>query len=63
MIHYNYSPSQLERKATELLTTFDPQRLKKAKPISERVITGYGPVHIMRMEWNRKKHIMTKGPS
>lgn len=33
MIHYNYSPSQLERKATELLTTFDPQRLKKAKPI------------------------------
>ena len=33
MIHYNYSPSQLESKANELLVQFDPERLVKAKPI------------------------------
>ena len=33
MIHYNYSPKQLEEKATELLKQFDPERLTKAKPI------------------------------
>lgn len=33
MIHYNYSPSQLESKANELLEQFDPERLVKTKPI------------------------------
>lgn len=33
MIHYNYSPNQLEEKATELLYKFDPERLEKPKPI------------------------------
>ena len=33
MIHYSYSPTQLEDKAMELLKRFDPERLTKAKPI------------------------------
>lgn len=33
MIHYNYSPTQLEAKAEELLKKFDPERLTKTKPI------------------------------
>lgn len=33
MIYYNYSPSQLEDKANELLQQFDAERLKVAKPI------------------------------
>lgn len=33
MIHYNYSPAQLEEKANELLREFDPERLEIAKPI------------------------------
>ena len=33
MIHYNYSPHQLEEKAMELLKQFDPERLTKTKPI------------------------------
>lgn len=33
MIHYNYSPSQLETKAEELLKKFDPERLVKTKPL------------------------------
>ena len=33
MIHYNYSPAQLEEKAEKLLREFDPERLEKAKPI------------------------------
>jgi len=33
MIHYNYSPNQLEQKAEDLLRQFDPERLEKPKPI------------------------------
>ena len=33
MIHYNYSPKQLEDKAEELLRQFDAERLIKPKPI------------------------------
>lgn len=33
MIYYNYSPSQLEAKAEELLRNFDKERLIKTKPI------------------------------
>lgn len=33
MIHYNYSPAQLEEKANELLRNFDAERLAKPKPI------------------------------
>ncbi len=33
MIHYNYSPAQLEDKANELLRQFDAERLTMAKPI------------------------------
>ena len=33
MIHYNYSAHQLEYEAEKLLTQFDPERLKKPKPI------------------------------
>ena len=33
MIHYNYSPTQLEEKANSLLKQFDPERLVKPKPI------------------------------
>jgi hypothetical protein len=33
LIHYNYSPSQLEEKANELLRQFDAERLEVAKPI------------------------------
>ncbi len=33
MIHYNYSPAQLEDKANELLCRFDAERLTTAKPI------------------------------
>lgn len=33
MIYYNYSPSQLEAKAEELLKNFDKERLVKTKPI------------------------------
>ena len=33
MIHYNYSPMQLEEKANELLRQFDAERLQVAKPI------------------------------
>lgn len=33
MIHYNYSPSQLETKAQDLLRSFDSERLSKPKPI------------------------------
>jgi hypothetical protein len=33
LIHYNYSPSQLEDKANELLCQFDAERLEIAKPI------------------------------
>lgn len=33
MIYYNYSPSQLEAKAEELLRNFDKERLVKTKPI------------------------------
>ncbi len=33
MIHYNYSPAQLENKANELLRQFDAERLTMAKPI------------------------------
>ncbi len=33
MIHYNYSQTQLEDKANELLYQFDAERLSKAKPI------------------------------
>ena len=33
MIHYNYSPAQLEKKAEELLRKFDSERLIKIKPI------------------------------
>lgn len=33
MIHYNYSAHQLESEAEKLLTQFDPERLKKPKPI------------------------------
>lgn len=33
MIHYNYSAHQLENEAEKLLTQFDPERLKKPKPI------------------------------
>ena len=33
MIHYNYSPSQLEAKAEDLLRDFDPERLKETKHI------------------------------
>ncbi len=33
MIHYNYSPAQLEDKANDLLRRFDAERLTIAKPI------------------------------
>ncbi len=33
MIHYNYSPEQLENKAEDLLKQFDEERLRKPKPI------------------------------
>jgi hypothetical protein len=33
VIHYNYSPTQLEAKAEELLRKFDSERLTKIKPI------------------------------
>ena len=33
MIHYNYSPQQLEEKAEELLSQFDEERLTRIKPI------------------------------
>lgn len=33
MIHYNYSAHQLETVAEKLLTQFDPERLKRPKPI------------------------------
>lgn len=33
MIHYNYSAHQLENEAEKLLTQFDPERLRKPKPI------------------------------
>lgn len=33
LIHYNYSPAQLEDKANELLRQFDAERLTMAKPI------------------------------
>ncbi len=33
MIHYRYSPKQLEEKAEELLRQFDAERLTKIKPI------------------------------
>ena len=33
MRHYDYSPKQLEEKATELLIDFDKERLTKIKPI------------------------------
>lgn len=33
MIHYNYSAHQLENEAEKLLSQFDPERLKKPKPI------------------------------
>lgn len=33
MIHYNYSPAQLEERAEGLLRQFDDERLKKTKPI------------------------------
>ena len=33
MIHYNYSPAQLEDKAADLLRQFDAERLTTAKPI------------------------------
>ena len=33
MIHYNYSPNQLEQKAEELLRNFDEERLVKIKPL------------------------------
>lgn len=33
MIHYNYSPAQLENKANELILQFDPERLNKPRPI------------------------------
>ena len=33
MIHYNYSAHQLEKEAEKLLNQFDPERLKKPKPI------------------------------
>ena len=33
MIHYKYSPKQLEEKATELLRRFDAERLYKCKPL------------------------------
>ena len=33
MIHYNYSAHQLENEAEKLLAQFDPERLKKPKPI------------------------------
>lgn len=33
MIHYNYSPAQLEDKANELLRQFDAECLEIAKPI------------------------------
>lgn len=33
MIHYNYSANQLEKEAEKLLTQFDPERLKRPKPI------------------------------
>ncbi|MCF0228920.1 MAG: ImmA/IrrE family metallo-endopeptidase [Parasporobacterium sp.] len=33
MIHYNYSPHQLEEKALELLKQFDSERLTKTKPL------------------------------
>lgn len=33
MIHYNYNARQLEAEAVKLLTQFDPERLKKPKPI------------------------------
>ena len=33
MMHYNYSPEQLENKAEELLRQFDEERLRKPKPI------------------------------
>ncbi len=33
MIHYNYSPAQLEDKANELLRQFDAERLTMTKPI------------------------------
>jgi len=33
VIHYNYSPSQLEEKAEDLLRAFDPERIFRIKPI------------------------------
>ena len=33
MIHYNYSPTQLEKTAEQLLRKFDPERLTVPKPI------------------------------
>lgn len=33
MIHYNYSPTQLEEKAEALLRDFDEERLRRIKPI------------------------------
>ena len=33
MIHYEYSPTQLEKTAEQLLRKFDPERLLRPKPI------------------------------
>ena len=41
MRHYDYSPKQLEEKATELLIDFDKERLTKIKPIDVYDVGDY----------------------